>query len=222
MAGLAEHFSAIWRLPHPNGQREGVYFQAGQWHTFKPPAGNVNEDQQATADVLHHIAEQPSDWFPQLSSGDADIDPELVNLVPQEIALIDDERANFWSNRASGATVMRYCKVTRYDHVYRDCGFCHNMGGIGANSELDFETISNFVRNPWEFPYKGSRPQTIVPSEARPFSQELPEHEEVYKTMRSKIPTMYRSRTSDEEEPSSREPRRRGTASPEAVQKADD
>mmetsp|Transcript_6799 Transcript_6799/g.19209 ORF Transcript_6799/g.19209 Transcript_6799/m.19209 type:complete len:106 (+) Transcript_6799:314-631(+) len=38
MAGLDEHFSAICRLPHPNGQREGVYFQA-------------------TADVLHHIAD---------------------------------------------------------------------------------------------------------------------------------------------------------------------
>ena len=39
----------------------------------------------------------------------------LRGLQPEELLLVDDEREN-----VEGA--MRYCKVARYDEVYRNCG----------------------------------------------------------------------------------------------------
>jgi len=213
MAGLAKHFCVIWRLPRTDQRPEGVYCEAGQWRSFELPVANTSNEPMAAADVLHDIAERPYDWFPQLRSENPCVGTNLTELVPQEIALVDDERANFWSNTQSGAVVHRYCKVMRYDEEYRDCGLLHDMGGIGAHSDEDYEIVERFVNFPWEFPYKGSRPQTIQPGMERPLDKAVREVEveKVKEEMMIKVPSMRRKPFQIVEE-NERGPRRRLTA----------
>jgi len=210
LAGLDEHFSVIWGMPARDATAEGAcgdaVFQAGgQWDTFQPPACGADLK---PADVLRCIAQDPTAWFPQLGSCQSDEElRHLQQLRPQEIALIDDERANFFSNTRSGAAVYRYCKVMNYDEDYRDCGFLNQMGGIGAHSDRDYHKILAFIQAPWEFPYNKARPQTILPGmEGKLAAEKTPE--KVCAEMRHKVPTMRRERASTEEEPS-KAPRRR-------------
>jgi len=69
------------------------------------------------------------------------------------IVLVDDLRTNFRSNSANKTMVLRFCKVARYDEVYRDCGLLNQMGGIGARCESDFDTLVAFVEEPWKYPW---------------------------------------------------------------------
>mmetsp|Transcript_50956 Transcript_50956/g.143203 ORF Transcript_50956/g.143203 Transcript_50956/m.143203 type:complete len:615 (-) Transcript_50956:184-2028(-) len=152
LAGLADYFSAIWTIPARKSIPNGAYRDANQWKSFDPPVDQVHDHK---ADVLHSVASDPTKWFPQLQHGNGDsICPGLRRLRVEGIVLVDDERANFRSNSQAEAKVMRYCKVARYDEVYRDCGALNQMGGIGAHSDSDFETLKSFVERPWECPYE--------------------------------------------------------------------
>eukprot|EP00439_Symbiodinium_sp_Y106_P085655 s519_g29.t1 len=73
----------------------------------------------------------------------------LQPLSPESVILIDDERENLQS--PLGKQALRYCKVARYDEVYRNCGPLNQLGGIGAHSEEDFETLKAFIAEPWAF-----------------------------------------------------------------------
>lgn len=59
--------------------------------------------------------------------------------------------------------MLRYCKVPRYDAEYRDLGLQKNMGGIGAHDDADYETLLNFVNNPWLFRESSSTPECPTP-----------------------------------------------------------
>jgi len=164
MAGLAEHFSAIWTLPWREGMPNGAYNEGGTWKTFEPPVQKVHDHK---AEVLKHVVDHPEDWFPQLaSSREGSHIKALKTLSPESVALIDDERTNFRScpscvvaeaaTPRSGdvAKVLRYAKVARYDDVYRDCGVLNQMGGIGAHSDADYATVKAFIEQPWDYPYE--------------------------------------------------------------------
>jgi len=152
IAGLAEFFSAIWAIPARTTVPSGLYREeSGEWHGFDPPVSQVNEHK---ADVLHHVASNVAQWFPQLASGSSQQCVGLQRLSLEGIVLVDDERANFRSNSEAQAKVLRYCKVARYDEVYRDCGVLNQMGGLGAHSDQDYETLKSFVERPWEYPYE--------------------------------------------------------------------
>lgn len=48
------------------------------------------------------------------------------------------------------ASVLRYCKVARYDaDLYYDMRMVKNMGGIGAHHDADYDTLKRFVEDPW-------------------------------------------------------------------------
>ncbi|CAK0875247.1 unnamed protein product [Prorocentrum cordatum] len=152
LAGLADHFSAVWSIPYRAGNRHGAYRdRRGSWLMFDPPILDVPDHK---ADVLQHMADHPVQWFPQAANGRRP--PRLRELFGsgvgstlklEEFVLVDDQRANFQS--ASGAQVLRYGKVARYDAPYSNMGVCKNMGGIGAHSELDYRTLKRFVEEPW-------------------------------------------------------------------------
>merc|ERR1739848_485932 len=112
-----------------NGPPIAVYQDAGAWKCFTPPFDRAHDHK---ADVLHDVVEHPSDWFPQLANFSG-----MLEVRPEQIMLIDDERVNFQSTKTQ-AKVLRYCKVARYDDTYRDCGFLNQLGGIGAHSDEDF------------------------------------------------------------------------------------
>jgi len=152
IAGLAEFFSAIWTIPARTAVPNGLYREdSGDWQSFDPPVSKVHEHK---ADVLHHVASNPAEWFPQLLSDDSSQCAGLARLGLEGVVLVDDERANFRSNSEAEAKVLRYCKVARYDDVYRDCGALNQMGGLGAHSDRDYETLKSFVERPWEYPYE--------------------------------------------------------------------
>lgn len=150
MANLADHFSAIWTLGAAEGVPNGVYRANAGWKTFDLPIGSV-EQQNYKAFVLNQVAERPSDWFPQISDRSLALahleDIELCNIVD-----VDDERASFQTESSddSELQVLRYCKVGKYDDVYYDQGLCCGMGGIGAKSDKDYETLATFVEAPWK------------------------------------------------------------------------
>lgn len=150
LANLLEHFSAIWCMSAPQGDCDGAFFENGRWSLFRSPC---NEVQQHKADLLTHVAAQPLRWLPQLSS-DTKLAAKLSDLRLEHMVLVDDERANFRNDSSiSAAKVLRYCKVSRYDETYRDCGLLDQMGGLGAHSDTDYEELRNFLRQPWEYPY---------------------------------------------------------------------
>jgi len=149
LAGLDEHFSAIWAIPDKDaspaaaGVATGVSRGAdGSWQCFDTPVGALHDHK---ADILHHIVSGPAPWFPH--GGEA-----IPKLCPASVVLVDDERTSFASDGPDRAKVLRYCKVARYDEHYRDCGPLNQMGGLGAHSDLDFDVLRAFVQRPWEFP----------------------------------------------------------------------
>mmetsp|Transcript_2074 Transcript_2074/g.4807 ORF Transcript_2074/g.4807 Transcript_2074/m.4807 type:complete len:657 (+) Transcript_2074:1192-3162(+) len=159
VAGLADCFSAIWTLPLASrkGIPNGAYRDAiGQWTTFEPP---VNDVYPHKADILHKVVAKPADWFPQLKSPPASRPQhveQMSRLSLENVVLVDDERANFRSDSAEQLKVLRYCKVARYDEVYRDCGTLNQMGGIGAHNDSDYASLTSFVEHPWDFPYESA------------------------------------------------------------------
>lgn len=160
LAGLAEFFSALWTIPARRSTPNGAYREGKTWKCFDPPVDQVHDHK---ADVLHHVAQEPSAWFPQLAGGDDEQHcPGLQRLRIEGIVLVDDERANFRSNSEAEAKVLRYCKVARYDDDYRECGMLNQMGGIGAHSDKDYETLRAFVERPWEYPYENAVSQEAV------------------------------------------------------------
>merc|ERR1740121_2009267 len=76
---------------------------------------------------------------------------DLCHLRLAEIVLVDDKRANLQSS--TGARVLRYCKVARYDGLDPRGGRSkiRSMGGIGAHNVADYETLQKFVEEPWTF-----------------------------------------------------------------------
>jgi len=149
LAKLDEYFSAIWSMPCRDNMANGAFQVDGKWECFEPPVASVNDHH---ADALCHVIKHTEAWFPQLAHGEI---PSLTGLGPESVVLVDDERANFRDSE-SHSRVMRYCKVARYDESYRDCGLLTQMGGIGAHSEEDFDTLRAFVDQPWEFPYEAT------------------------------------------------------------------
>lgn len=151
LAHLTDHLSAIWTISDSHLYPQGVYQESGKWKSFAPP---VKEVPAHKADVLHHVASNPASWFPQLTKNQAS---ELPSLKIEEIVLVDDERSNFRSNlgdKGAQATVLRFCKVARYDDEYRDCGHLDEMGGLGAHSDEDYESLKSFVSKPWRYQTK--------------------------------------------------------------------
>jgi len=159
LAGLADQFSAIWTLPHGDDAPNGAYQDAGHWRLFEPPFDRVNHHK---ADVLHHVVSDAPAWFPQLAGKKAEHLDGLRSLRLEGVVLVDDERANLRSY-SSQAKVLRYCKVARYDEVYRGCGLLNQMGGIGAHSDADYETLRLFLDRPWDYPYE---PRPVLAEEA--------------------------------------------------------
>eukprot|EP00927_Polykrikos_kofoidii_P025531 TRINITY_DN22915_c1_g1_i1.p1 TRINITY_DN22915_c1_g1~~TRINITY_DN22915_c1_g1_i1.p1 ORF type:complete len:703 (+),score=87.54 TRINITY_DN22915_c1_g1_i1:66-2174(+) len=148
MAKLSNFFAVIWTLPNGEGKASGVYFDGQNWRSFDPPVGQAEDHK---ADILHQIAKRPKDWLPQLESKTF-WHAKLANLKPEGIVLVDDERAN-WTNTSSEVSVLRCCKVARYDEAYRDCGLLNQMGGIGAHCADDYEELRSFIEQPWEYPF---------------------------------------------------------------------
>lgn len=146
LAGLAEYFSAIWTTPFRSLVPCGVYRASpGQWEVFEPPLMDVQDHQ---TEVLYDIVDHTDKWFPQIGLKQ-DRFVRLQPLSPESVILIDDERENLQS--PLGKQALRYCKVARYDEVYRNCGPLNQLGGIGAHSEEDFETLKAFIAEPWAF-----------------------------------------------------------------------
>jgi len=156
LAGLAEHFAAIWSIPSRDDVSNGAYQDNGVWKLFDPPVDKVYDHK---ADVLHNVADNPGAWFPNLAKLN---NKGLSNCLADQFVLVDDERSNFRSNSQEQAKVMRYCKVARYDDTYRDCGLLNQSGGIGAHSDEDFSALKAFVEAPWEYPYEQS-PESYPP-----------------------------------------------------------
>eukprot|EP00930_Biecheleria_cincta_P073184 TRINITY_DN60501_c0_g1_i1.p1 TRINITY_DN60501_c0_g1~~TRINITY_DN60501_c0_g1_i1.p1 ORF type:complete len:615 (+),score=99.78 TRINITY_DN60501_c0_g1_i1:42-1847(+) len=147
LAGLDNHFQAIWTLPKRRGYNGAYKDMDGHWKFFDPPLSRVKCHK---ADVLQDIARNGHAWFPQLQSRDAaQTYADLLGITRMEsIVLVDDQRLNFQSD--SGSTVLRYAKVPRYDSEhYYDMGVVKNMGGLGAHDDADYETLKRFIEDPW-------------------------------------------------------------------------
>jgi len=166
MAKLADFFSAVWTFSATSeGVPTGVYQDGGQWRVFNPPVDQVPDHK---ADVMKHIYENLRAWFPQLDrSRNAQL-KELLEMAHEGMVLVDDERANFSSIKTK-VRVLRFCKVSRYDNIYRDCGQLNQMGGIGAHSDEDYETLKQFLLQPWEYPYE---PSPVIGGETDEFRED--------------------------------------------------
>mmetsp|Transcript_30541 Transcript_30541/g.54608 ORF Transcript_30541/g.54608 Transcript_30541/m.54608 type:complete len:675 (-) Transcript_30541:68-2092(-) len=214
MANLAEYFAAIWTVSPTdsgtvrsyaelaakagNSGPSGVYQQAGQWHCFNTPLSSGSNDLHShKADILQHVAQNPLEWFPQLSRPDAGEYDHLKTMRAESVVLVDDERANFRSDSEGGARVLRYCKVARYDEVYRGAGLLNQMGGIGAHSDSDYQALKDFLQKPWEYEYEHSVRKTMKP---------LPSEVSLDKWMSERPEILVRETTADEWEQA---PRRR-------------
>mmetsp|Transcript_10929 Transcript_10929/g.26268 ORF Transcript_10929/g.26268 Transcript_10929/m.26268 type:complete len:626 (-) Transcript_10929:270-2147(-) len=144
IAGLDTYFSAVWTMPWRQYMPNGAYKdQKGQWTLFDPPSDKVRNHK---ADVLLHVTKHPDAWFPQIGQDSSFSDVESLQMG--NIVLVDDQRANFQSQ--FGASILRYCKVARYDaDLYYDMRMVKNMGGIGAHHDADYDTLKRFVEDPW-------------------------------------------------------------------------
>ena len=144
IAGLDSYFSAVWTMPWRQYMPNGAYKdQKGQWNLFDPPSDKVRNHK---ADVLLHVTKYPDAWFPQI--GQDSSFSAIESLHMGNIVLVDDQRANFQSQ--FGASILRYCKVARYDaDLYYDMRMVKNMGGIGAHHDADYDTLKRFVEDPW-------------------------------------------------------------------------
>eukprot|EP00439_Symbiodinium_sp_Y106_P085331 s519_g28.t1 len=132
-ADLIECFDAIWALPS-QAEFSGIYRHGGEWLPITLSLQDVTHK----ADLLALVAQRPADFLPQMR--------EKPDEWTDCIVLVDDQRANFQS--PSGAQVLRFCKVARYDAFCRNLGFVKNMGGIGAHCMEDFRTLQMFVEAP--------------------------------------------------------------------------
>mmetsp|Transcript_55538 Transcript_55538/g.159715 ORF Transcript_55538/g.159715 Transcript_55538/m.159715 type:complete len:663 (+) Transcript_55538:70-2058(+) len=149
MANLDRYFSAIWTLPYSLTRTTGVFQVRGEWRAFEAPVCEVADHK---ANVLRHIVEHPLKWFPQLAMEDLiQSYIGLLSMTPESVVLVDDERASFQNNSENPAELMRFCKVARYDEIYRNCGPLNQMGGIGAHSDTDYEHLLAFVQSPWRY-----------------------------------------------------------------------
>jgi len=144
IAGLDEYFTCIWLMPFSAKNSNGQFKDGdGVWQLYDPPIGNLPDHK---ADWLAHLAEFPEKWFPQLSGTKPEKFAGLSSMKLASIVLVDDERMNFQS--ATGASVLRYSKVARYDAEYHNLGMINDMGGIGALNPFDYETLAYFVDQP--------------------------------------------------------------------------
>ena len=141
LAELDIFFEAIWTTPLRQQVPCGA-FRSSTWETFEPPLMEVVDEK---TEILHHIVAHPQKWFPQMSEGQL---PQLASLRTENVMLVDDERQNLQN---ASRTALRYCKVARYDDVYRSCGPLNQLGGIGAHSCEDFEVLPRFASSPWQF-----------------------------------------------------------------------
>lgn len=67
----------------------------------------------------------------------------------ENVVVVDDERVTSRMDTLSGDSLsVRLCKVQHYDDLYRDCGLLHQMGGIGAHTIEDYETLVDFCNTP--------------------------------------------------------------------------
>jgi len=162
LAGLAEYFSAIWKMPSVANGPFGVWRQGDEWREMSSrpePESQSMSDQKA--DVLSMIAAHPKLWFPQLQAAEEEA-PQAASSLPKPLAglselelhgilLVDSERASFQSCVGDRVEVLRYCKVARYDEHYRACGPLSQMGGIGSHSDRDWTELLAFVRGPWNY-----------------------------------------------------------------------
>eukprot|EP00929_Paragymnodinium_shiwhaense_P007348 TRINITY_DN111252_c0_g1_i1.p1 TRINITY_DN111252_c0_g1~~TRINITY_DN111252_c0_g1_i1.p1 ORF type:complete len:665 (-),score=134.57 TRINITY_DN111252_c0_g1_i1:306-2300(-) len=155
LSGLADCISAVWTLPYSDKSPCGCYQENGVWKTFETPIRTLHCHK---VDVIYDVIDNPSAWFPQLLGPEGKNYNCLLAMKPESVALVDDERANFRSDKTfedgpDTKLIMRFCKVARYDEAYRDCGTLNQMGGIGAHNDSDYSTIVSFISAPWNFPY---------------------------------------------------------------------
>jgi len=150
MADLADFFSAIWALSAEEGMPRGVFRDGADWKQFSPPAEGLSA-RESKGDALCSIVERPREWFPQTAAAGAppNLAPGCLQLW--NIVVIDDERTNFRVRSGDNPQALRYCKVARYDDIYRDQGLLMHMGGIGARTDKDYRTVLGFVDCPWKY-----------------------------------------------------------------------
>lgn len=148
MAKLADHFSVIWSMAANPGMPNGVYRDGEKWKAFHAPLDRVYDHK---ADVLASVVKSPHEWFPQLAVDGGGSHSHLLGLSDAGIVLVDDVRANFQSPSKDKPKVLRYCKVARYDGRHPHMGHLPDMGGIGAKSTDDYEKLTGFVEEPWNF-----------------------------------------------------------------------
>jgi len=166
LAKLADFFSVVWTFSTTNKELPaGVYQDGGQWRVFNPPVDKVPNHK---ADVMMHVYKNLRAWFPQLDKSRNTPLKELLEMAHEGMALVDDERANF-SSMSTKVRVLRYCKVARYDNTYRDCGHLNQMGGIGAHRDEDYESLKQFLLQPWDYPYE---PTPLIGGETDEFSED--------------------------------------------------
>eukprot|EP00415_Alexandrium_ostenfeldii_P004795 UN4795 len=154
LAGLADYFCAIWAPMAEEGLPRCVCKRESAWEEFPPPAeGMCGQD--SKGDMLASIVARPREWFPDAFDDSGQVRDDLEHLAPENlrlenIVLIDDERTKFHTGSGDSLQVLRYCKVARYDDIYRDQGLMMNMGGIGARSDKDYRLVKYFVDRPWK------------------------------------------------------------------------
>lgn len=155
-AGLADFFSVILGMQDIKGMPQGVYRDGSRWRTFHPPVMKFDE---AKADVLSRIVDDPTQWFPTLRAAGADEDVSVLrDLKLANVVLVDDDEDNFQS---ANSKILRCCRVGTYAAHHPKLGFQEKMGGIGAYSDEDYSLLVDFVEEPWKFPWhlnKGSEP----------------------------------------------------------------
>eukprot|EP00931_Biecheleriopsis_adriatica_P036611 TRINITY_DN21079_c0_g1_i1.p1 TRINITY_DN21079_c0_g1~~TRINITY_DN21079_c0_g1_i1.p1 ORF type:complete len:614 (+),score=117.15 TRINITY_DN21079_c0_g1_i1:31-1872(+) len=150
-AEMDKYFSAVWGMSRKGVSedvRAGVYRDGSFWKYFDAPFEKVPDHK---ANVLHDIAANPGDWFPQLAESSA-MQSLLQSLQPENIVLVDDVRSNFRSSGGQAKLVYRCCKVARYDvDDFKGMGALKNMGGLGAHNKDDYSKLVNFVKTPWAY-----------------------------------------------------------------------
>jgi len=155
LADLADNFCAIWAPMAEEGLPKGAYRSSEGWEEFALPAEGIR-DHNSKADLLRSIVARPHEWFPQAFDSAGAVREGLEHLAPENlrlesIVLIDDERTKFHTSSGDNPQVLRYCKVARYDDIYRDQGLVMHMGGIGARTDKDYKNMRHFMDRPWKF-----------------------------------------------------------------------
>jgi len=209
VAGLDQYISVLWAIPGADADLSGphgVYQEGkGEWRAFDPPMGEVNCNK---ADLLKHLTDNPGKWLPQLAvhrkGSDTRMPEGMLDLCPENVVLVDDERLTHRTDTADGAPLsMRLCRIAVYDDQYRDCGMLAAMGGIGSHTDEDYELLQQFCDNPSHFPREKAQEAACVRQQAMSVC------------MRERIPTMTRQRfETDEAEAlvtATRTGRKRGT-----------